>query len=154
MKRTTLSLLVTMMTLAAFVGNARTAAADTNDYADGMKDFAPVIERWAYETLSTTAAAQAKPELACSADMAELAIRGFSIAADLDGMTVDAPKMLVPTHRTVVQDVRLMATAAEIACGDASGAADVAAQAHSDFAGPMKRLRNYAQRAAQKGWGR
>ena len=149
MKRMTLTALMTTLALVAFANDAHLASADTGDYVDGMKPFAPVIERWAFETRELTAAAVAKPELACSAEMAEMALRGFSIADDLDGMLAGAPKLLVLRHVQVAREVRVMASAAERACADAPGAASQTAESYGSFAGPMKQLRAYVNRAGR-----
>ena len=155
MKRTSLmTLLVTTLTVGAFLSTSRSAAADTNDYAKDMRDFAPVIEEWALETRQMTLAAVAKNELACGAEMVELAQRGFSIADDLEGMRSNAPKRLVPTHVKATEQVQLLATAAATACGSADEAALVSGEAYQDLAGPVKRIRNYVQRASRLGWGR
>ena len=150
MKRTTLTtLMTTLLALAAFASNSHRASADTGDYIDGMKPFAPVIERWAVDARDLTAAALAKPELACSDEMAEMALRGFSIADDLDGMLAGAPKLLVLRHVQVAREVRVMASAAERACADAPGAASQTAESYGSFAGPMKQLRAYVNRAGR-----
>ena len=152
MKRTTLTtLLATMLTLAAFASTAHVASADSNTYNRDMKDFAPVIERWAFETREMTTAAVAKPELACSDEMAEMALRGFSIADDLDGMYGAAPKLLAPAHVKAAREARVMASAAERACGDAAAMASQTAESYDSFAGPMKRIRSYVSRAGRMG---
>ncbi len=148
MKRMT-TLIAGLLTLIAFAATANTASADMGEYARGMEPFAPVIERWAYETRELSTAAVAKPELACSAEMAEIALRGQSIADDLDGMTRLTPKHIVLTHVMVAREVRGMADAAELACYDPSVAAEQIDEGYEDFAGPMKRIRTYVSRASR-----
>ena len=144
-------LLYIQMTLAVFASPAHVASADTKPYNRDMKDFAPVIERWAFEARELTTAAVAKPSLACSDEMVEMALRGFSIADDLDGMYGSAPKLLAPSHVKVAREARVMASAAERACDDAASAASQTADSYADFAGPIKRIRSYVSRAGRIG---
>lgn len=67
------------------------AAASPNDYRAGMKDLVPQANQWVADVTMTADAALTKPELGCGAEMAELVLRGESIAADLAGTGLNAP---------------------------------------------------------------
>ncbi len=141
------TLIAGLLTLIAFTATANTASADMGDYAWGMEPFAPVIERWATEAQELTTAALAKPELACSAEMAEMTLRGRSIADDLDGMTRLAPEPIVLTHVQLSRSVRVMAAAAGHSCEDAAAAVAEMEVGHERFAGPMSQIHAFVNDA-------
>lgn len=136
-----------LMTIAALVLGAlslssRQAEASPKDYRDAMKIFAPVIADWAADLQVTSSAALAKPELACGAQMSELARRGASIAADLEGM--DAPAALDAAHQGLTRSVRQMTGAADTACANTGAAAAQVQSARPGFDSSLLRIRNFA----------
>lgn len=130
------------LVLGALSLSSRHAEASPKGYRDAMKTFAPVIADWAAELQVTSSAALAKPELACGAQMSELARRGASIAADLEGM--DAPAALDAAQEGLTRSVRQMTDAADAACGNPGAAALRVQTVRPGFDASLLRIRNFA----------
>ena len=83
MKRT--MLMTAALTALALLMNTNTASADAGEmsYKLAMQQLTPQVATFTENVESLTSAAMAKPELACSAEMAELSLIGASIAADI-----------------------------------------------------------------------
>ena len=88
-----------------------------------------------------TSAAMAKPELACSDEMAELALIGASIAADIDG--TPAPALVSFEHGKLVGTMNVLADAAANACGQADIAAEAVAGVSAEHAGWLTTIENF-----------
>lgn len=105
-----------------FAGSVAAASAP-EEYRAVMQDFVPTIENWGTQADMALDAAVAKPELACSAEMAELAFVGQGIADDLVGTADKAPKSLMTAHYDLTTAVANMAQAGRQSCADSAAAA-------------------------------
>lgn len=133
-------------TAALFAGQATTAAADTpEEYAAAMRSFAPTVAEWVREVEGVAAAAQAKPEVLRSAELTELAARGFSIAGDLAG--TQAPGTYAEAHDALTMAVTALAEATEAAPGGDAIAFAAAVEPHAVVAErSLRRILSYAVR--------
>jgi hypothetical protein len=141
------TLIAATLILSGFAITQGAALAGPNDYRAGMAGLTPEIASWADEVAMTTDAALAKPEIACSAQMAELTLRGQSIAADLRGMASEAPAALAGAHSQVTASVIAMSQATAAACESSSAAAQAVQVQRSPMSRSLFRLRNFATRA-------
>ena len=116
MRRLIQTFALTAVLSAAFVATAAHASADEIDtYRDAMRDFAPVITDWTNDVDSLASASVAKPELVCSAEIADLAARGNSMAEDLAGTV--APAALAAQHSRLANAVDAISVMSATACG-------------------------------------
>ncbi len=143
--------LVTTFLAGAFVTSNGIAAASPSDYRAGMKDLVPQANAWVSDLEMTAAAALSKPELACGDQMAELARRGVSIAADLRGTGENAPRALVSANTQMTQSVERMAAAAAVACGDPAALADSVTDEKAGYNAAMLRINVFVQRSYASG---
>ncbi len=127
------------------------AAASPNDYRAGMQDLIPQANQWMADLAMTADAAVTKPEVACGAQMAELALRGASIAADLEGTGQSAPRALAAAHTQATQAVVRMAAAAGAACGNPAGTVSVVAGERAGYSASMVRINVFVSRAYASG---
>lgn len=130
-----------------FATNNTVAAASPADYRRGMIELAPVVRDWAEDVQLTADAALTKPELACSAHMAELANRGFGITDDLIGTGLNAPRGLMASHAALQNAVARMADAAAGACYNPAGSAVIINGETTDLNRALIRVRNFAEGA-------
>ena len=110
-------MMTALLTLSALAATATTASADTRDYVDAMNAFEPVVTAWHADFAETAEMVSLKPELACDAQVADLARRGRSIARDLEGTREIAPRSLSDIHGSIQGATDWMSTVAEQACG-------------------------------------
>lgn len=127
------------------------AAASPNDYRAGMKDLVPQANQWVADVTMTADAALTKPELGCGAEMAELALRGESIAADLVGTGANAPRALTTAHGQMARSVARMTDAARAACGNPAGAVGMIAAEQAGYSASMLRINVFVTRAYASG---
>ena len=113
MRRT---MMTALLTLAALIASATTASADTNEYVDAMNAFEPVVTAWHADFEMVAELVSLKPEMACDAQVADVARRGRSIARDLEGTNRIAPRSLSDIHGSIQGATDWMATVAEQAC--------------------------------------
>jgi len=129
MRKPTMKFLFALTIIGGLSGATAThaAAGPADTYREAMKPFLPVIEAWADDVDGLAHAAVAKPELACSAEMADLAARGGYMSGDLAG--TDAPDALAAAHATLTAAVADLGAVAASACADpAATGAEVEAQ--------------------------
>ena len=133
MKRT--MLMTAAMTMVSLMMTANTASADAGEmsYKLAMQQLTPQVATFTENVESLTSAAMAKPELACSAEMTELALIGASIAADIEG--AQAPALVSFEHGKLVGTLNVLAAAAGSACGQADIAAEALAAISAEHAG-------------------
>ncbi len=141
MKRT--MLLTAALTAAAMLMNTNTAAADAGEmsYKLSMQQLTPQVAQFTEDVESLMSAAMAKPELACSDEMAGLALIGASIAADIDGAL--APSLVSFEHGKLVGTMNTMSDAAANACGQADIAAEAVAGVSAEHAGWLTTIENF-----------
>ncbi len=122
--------LIIVLAVGALIGATRVASANpVREYRDVMQAFVPDIRSWSAETNGLIEAAVAKPELGCSAQLADLVKRGQHTSLDLAGTTQLAPRALKSAHQQVTAAVAELAAAGENACGNEVLAAARAEQA-------------------------
>ena len=141
MKRT--MLMAAAMTAVSMLMTTTTASADAGEmsYKLAMQQLTPQVATFTEDVESLTSAAMAKPELACSDEMAELALIGASIAADIDGAV--APSMVGFEHGKLVGTLNVLADAAASACGQADIAAETVAGVSAEHAGWLTTISNF-----------
>ena len=145
----TFSKTLTAMALAAtaLVLSFTTASAnEIEDYAEAMRSFSPVIQDWVDEVEAMAEAAQAKPEILQSAELAELAMRGERIARDLEGTA--APGALAEAQAQLVDALGALAAATQ-AAGEASPEAylDAIAEPTATADAKLRQINALARRA-------
>ena len=147
MKRT--ALMTAALTAAAMLMNTNTAAADAGEmsYKLAMQQLTPQVATFTADVEEFTSAAMAKPELACSDEMNELALIGASIAADIDGAV--APALVSFEHGKLVGTINVMANAAANACGKADIAAEAVAGISAEHAGWLTTIENFTEGEAR-----
>jgi hypothetical protein len=134
------TLMVLTIALTAFAATSGAASANTlEDYRTAMKPFAVDMEAWADRLSELSEAAVSKPEIACSAEYAELARIGGWTVADLAG--TEAPAGLADAHAALTASVAAMTEAARGACGDAAGAAEAIAAERAGFDTALLQIR-------------
>ncbi len=114
MRRTMMTALLTALALYA---TATTAFADTAEYVEAMNTFEPIVNAWHADFEQVAELVSIKPEMACDAQVADVAKRGRSIARDLEGTNEIAPRSLSDIHGSIQGATDWMATVAEQACG-------------------------------------
>lgn len=104
MKTKTLVLLAGMFALAltATAGPRAAQASGFADYRAGMAGLITDIGAWSADLNTFVAALATKPELACSAEYADLLQRGSSLTADLAGTGRNAPRALSASQNHAV----------------------------------------------------
>ena len=137
------ALTLTAASLFVFAGPAAANPIEYQ-YADNMAGLLSSIDLWSADLDELSMAAVAKPELACSAEMAELSRIGASIADDLAGTS--APEFMGFSHGQLTGAVAQMANLAGESCGDAEGAAhDIATLAETDLAPASEAIGQYVE---------
>lgn len=139
--------MASMVVVGAFVLSNGVAAASPKEYRAGMVELVPEANAWVAELETTLGAAMSKPELACGAQMAELALRGDSLVSDLEGTGRNVPAALASQHEQMTGAVQVMSQAAGSACGDAAGAVGTVAGQRDGYNRAMFRIRNFSSRA-------
>jgi hypothetical protein len=118
----------TLIFAATFAFSARPAAAhapDNGDYRGAMRAFVGALDNYSDKLEVAAEAAVVKPELACGAELAELATIAQGMTADLQGTARLAPAHLAAVHAQLTDSVTTMGAQAEAACYDAAAAASV-----------------------------
>jgi hypothetical protein len=141
MKRTLL--MTAALTAAAMLMNTNSASADAGEmsYKLAMQQLTPQVASFTEDVESLVSASMAKPELACSAEMAELSLIGASIAADIDGAV--APSLVSFEHGKLVGTLNVLADAAGNACGQADIAAEAVAGVSNEHAGYLNVVKTF-----------
>ena len=106
-----------------------------------MQQLTPQVATFTEDVESLVSAAMAKPELACSDQMNELALIGGSIADDLAGAY--APTMVGFEHGKLVGTMNVLADAAANACGQADIAAETVAGISDEHAGYLNVVKTF-----------
>jgi len=143
--------IVTTVFAGAFALTHGIAAASPSDYRAGMAGLLPEAAAWVAEAEMTTGAALAKPEIACSAPMAELGRRGGWIVDDLNGTGKLAPRALAGAHANLTASVARMTVAVESACGDHLTAAQVVQSTKPVYRNANFKLNNFVNRVFGNG---
>ncbi|MCE7938691.1 hypothetical protein DCC79_06270 [bacterium] len=151
MSKTLRTMLGTALVAGAFGIFGGEAAASPSDYRAGMRELMPQADQWIAELTMTADAALTKPEVACGAQMAELALRGASIAADLEGTGQNAPRPLAAAHTQATRSVAHMAVAARAACGNPAGTVGVIASESAGYSASMLRINVFVARSYASG---
>jgi hypothetical protein len=134
MARFAQAIVVGVLVVGALHGAASVAAANpVTDYRDVMRSFLPELQSWAGDTSQLIVAAQTKPELGCSEEMAALAQHGVWVSQDMAGTAAMAPRALASTHEKVAAAMFDLTEAAQSSCADSVGAAARAQQAYESF---------------------
>ena len=143
---TAMALAATALVLSFTISHTTASANEIEDYAEAMRSFTPVIQDWVDEVEATAEAAQAKPEILQSAELAELAMRGERIARDLEGTA--APGALAEAQAQLVDALGALAAATQ-AAGEASPEAylDAIAEPQAAAEAKLRQINALARRA-------
>jgi len=141
------TLTVSTLLVGAFVFSTGVANANPNDYRNGMKGLAGAVDAWVAEVEMTADAAVAKPEIACSAQMAELTRRGGYLIDDLSGTGRDVPAALAGAHEALTASVATMTQATMGACTNPVGTVETVQDAKAGYTSAMNRIHNFVGRA-------
>jgi hypothetical protein len=129
----------------AAVRPAAAAAPIDQDYRSAMKYFVGDLDRWADKVEAAAEAAIVKPELACGAEMVELAEIAGSLGADLRGTGYIAPADMRAVHAALTESVMAIGTHASAACGDAAASAQAIRTERVNFESALSRIDGFVR---------